>query len=82
VAFKAALGEMKVGSYTGTGIDNTLISGVGFNPSLIFIMSASANAAVLRPNTSSNTFDFTNGAGFSGVGTHTSDGFYVRTDAR
>ena len=75
VAFKAASGEMKVSSYVGDGISQHEITGVGFSPDLLFIMSASAYAAVLRPSTSSNTFDFTNGAGFSGVGTHTSDGF-------
>ena len=82
IAFKAASGQMKVGSYTGTGVDNTLVSGVGFNPDLIFIMAATGRAAALRPNTSSNTFDFTNGAGFSGLGSHVADGFYVRTDTR
>lgn len=38
VAFRAIPGELKLGTYTGTGADDHNISGVGFQPELVYVM--------------------------------------------
>jgi hypothetical protein len=40
IAFEAGDGEMKVDTYTGTGADNTSVSGVGFQPDYIMVLPA------------------------------------------
>jgi hypothetical protein len=46
VAFKSAAGSIKVGSYTGTSVDNTNITGVGFVPDFVFLKNVTAVSAV------------------------------------
>ena len=48
VAFEASADYLKVGSYTGDGIDNKVISGVGFMPEYMFIKSGGHNAATQK----------------------------------
>jgi hypothetical protein len=45
VAFKAAPGELKVGSYTGNNMDNRSIPGVGFQPEYVITLPAAGGAA-------------------------------------
>ncbi len=45
VAFKAAPGEMKVGTYTGNNTDNRSITGVGFQPEYVITLPVVAGAA-------------------------------------
>jgi uncharacterized repeat protein (TIGR01451 family) len=47
-AFAAYAGEMKVGTYLGTGLDNVSITGVGFQPSYVIVMSNSGQDAMQR----------------------------------
>jgi len=51
VAFKAASGELKVGTYTGTGIDPTSIPGVGFQPEYVITLPEAAGQAVSSSST-------------------------------
>jgi YD repeat-containing protein len=41
-------GDFKVGSYTGNGLDNRSITGVGFQPDYLIVMSAAGQKAVQR----------------------------------
>ena len=73
VAFKAAAGEMVVSTYTGNSTggnnnDNRSITGLGFSPDYVIIMSAGSNKAVHRSSAipeisedSSHAFDNTSG---------------------
>ncbi len=45
-AFQAADGELKVGTYPGNGSDNHDITGIGFQPDYVLVMSADTPAAV------------------------------------
>ncbi len=45
VAFKAAPGELKVGTYTGNNTDNRSIPGVGFQPEYVITLPAAGGAA-------------------------------------
>ena len=48
IAFKAGTGELKVDSYSGTGVDNRSITGIGFQPDYVIVMSAEAKEPVHR----------------------------------
>lgn len=49
VAFKVGASSCSVGTYTGNGVDNRSISGLGFNPDLVLVkQSSAANYAVMR----------------------------------
>ena len=48
VAFKAAAGELAVGSYTGNGSDNRSITGVGLQSNYVIVMSSGRDAVVHR----------------------------------
>ena len=39
VAFKAAVGQLKLGSYVGSGADNRSITGIGFQPDYVIVAS-------------------------------------------
>ena len=41
VAWKAAPGEMTVGTYTGNGAGSQSITGLGFSPDIVFVISGS-----------------------------------------
>lgn len=47
-AFKSTADQFKVGTYTGDATDNRNITGVGFNPGLVWIKREAANLAVHR----------------------------------
>ncbi|MBI1886016.1 MAG: hypothetical protein HYS09_06865 [Chloroflexi bacterium] len=61
VAFKLAAGELKVSSYTGNGTSQS-ITGAGFSPEYVMVLSAAANAAVHRSSTMPSTDVFDGGA--------------------
>lgn len=86
VAFKAVAGEMKVSTYTGNGLLSQAITGVGFQPDLVFIMSAGANEAVLAIESVTtgrfDSFNFANSAGLGIVNSFDANGFTVGNDAR
>lgn len=77
--------QIKVGTYTGDGVDNTNITGVGFRPDLV-IIKGGANVACWK--TKDIRDDFTmffagNTANFSdGIQKLTSNGFQIGTDAK
>jgi hypothetical protein len=48
IAFKANPGQVAAGSYGGNGADDRSITGVGFQPAYVIVMSAGANEAVHR----------------------------------
>lgn len=77
--------QIKVGTYTGNGVDNTSITGVGFRPQLV-ITKGGANIACFRTRHMSadscayfagNTANFA--GGIKGI---LDDGFQVGTDAK
>jgi hypothetical protein len=49
LAFKASSG-ISIGKYEGTGVNNTVINGVGFRPEYLFIKSDATNRAVQKSN--------------------------------
>ena len=84
-AFKAGAGKMRVGSYTGNGSAGRTVTGLGFSPELVFIMSAGANQAIHRSSAPNATgaFDFFDSAPISGLITSlNADGFTIDSDAR
>lgn len=60
VAFKASPGELVLGTYTGNNIDNRNITGVGFQPELVWTLSAGAGAPLYRSSTMTGdtSYDF------------------------
>jgi hypothetical protein len=64
IAFRAAAGELKVGSYSGNGTDNRNITGVGFQPDYVIVLPESAAACFQRSSAmigdTSYNFELTN----------------------
>jgi hypothetical protein len=86
VAFQAAPGEMKVGTYNGNGLDNTNLTGMGFQPDYMVVMSQAAGKPVQRSSTmagdTSYDFDSTEiGPPANCIQALQADGFQVGTDA-
>ena len=81
VAFEAGAGELKVGSYQGTGAARS-ITGVGFQPDWVVVMSSAANFSRHRSSTMTTTAYFhdweNDSTGITALGI---DGFSVDTDA-
>jgi hypothetical protein len=79
-AFKAAPGMMEVGTYAGTGTSTPIksITGLGFSPELVFIMSAGADEAIQHSSVAANVKNFYD-AEFAGLITLGTDGFSVPT---
>ena len=48
IAFKAGTGELKVDSYLGNGTDNRSVTGVGFQPDYVIVLSGAAEEPVHR----------------------------------
>jgi hypothetical protein len=46
VAFRQVAGALNVGSYTGDGVDDRNITGIGFVPNFVFVKNANASTAV------------------------------------
>jgi hypothetical protein len=82
VAFKAGAGELKVSSYPGTGVAQS-ITGVGFQPDWVVVMSSNnADYARHRSASMTNTAYFDTYANDStGITALESDGFRVDTNA-
>ena len=83
VAFKAAAGQLKVGTYVGNNTDNTSITGVGFQPEVVMTFPATA----LIPEWTSSTlpadtsFDFdSTQIGPNDIQAFQADGFQVGND--
>ena len=82
-ACKAVAGQAAYGSYTGNGADDRDITGVGFQPDLVWVKRASSlTAGVMRPSSvagDSTEFFNTSAAAADHVQTLQSDGFQVGT---
>lgn len=77
-------GDFRIGSYVGTGLDNRSISGVGFRPSYVIVMSAGADRAVQRSSAMLGDvgFPFANaGPKPNYIQALQGDGFQVGSDA-
>lgn len=78
VAFKAVPGKMKVATYTGNGVAGRAITGVGFSPELLFLLSASGAKGILHCSTSGdNGRPFDASATDSWINSLDSDGFTI-----
>ncbi len=82
VAWKSIWGKRVIGSYTGNGVDNRNILGLGFDPKWVLIKSAAARAGVHKPDTTGIATDatqyFINTANFTnGIQRLDADGFQV-----
>jgi type II secretory pathway pseudopilin PulG len=83
VAFQAAPGELFVGSYIGNGADNRPITGVGFQPDYVIVMSESNDQAYQRSSSmvGDASFRFDNaGANTNRIQALLADGFQVGTN--
>ena len=82
VAFKAAPGQLKVGTYGGTGASQD-ITGVGFGPAYLMVLSAGAHNAVQKSVLMPATFsqDFNANGYTNAVRDVLADGFRVNTNA-
>ncbi|MGH2965982.1 MAG: DUF7483 domain-containing protein [Solirubrobacterales bacterium] len=81
-AFKASAGHMTLGSYTGTGV-NRSITGLGYSPEYVMVMSAGASNAVQRMSAMTRSFRFDADTGSTtGVTSLDSDGFSLGTDSQ
>ncbi len=85
VAFKAAPGEMKVGSYVGNDSDDRDITGVGFQPECVLVLAADSHWAWHRYAPIVGDMSMTIEGGIPGGGTDRiqaflADGFQVGTD--
>jgi len=84
IAFRAAPGTMKVGTYQGTGAAGNAIRDVGFSPELVFIMRTGASAAIHGSTafiaSGGEEHTFTNSLGTAGwITSFDADGFTVAT---
>ncbi|MEW5874875.1 MAG: Ig-like domain-containing protein [Candidatus Zixiibacteriota bacterium] len=83
VALKATAGVLTVGSYTGDGIDNRSISGVGFSPSYAIVMGQGAEHAFQRfaDQAVDRSIEFSNSADDGNrIQSFEADGFQVGKD--
>jgi hypothetical protein len=77
--------DFRVGSYVGSGSDNRSVSGLGFQPVYVIVMSSGAQPAVQRSllMTGDTSFQFDNtGAKPNNIQALQTDGFQVGSDAR
>ncbi len=84
VAFQAAAGKLKVGSYVGNGADNSSVAGVGFQPEYVIVMPAIAQNTTHRSSAMPGdvTYEFFSLFFADGVQVLEPDGFQVGTEAR
>src|SRR5205814_1541982 len=59
-AFSGGAGAMRVGTYAGTGSAQA-ISGIGFQPDLVFVIGAGSTPAVFRSSAIGGSVDFATG---------------------
>lgn len=83
VAFKAAAGEMKTGSYTGDGAASQNITDVGFQPEFVIVMSENSNhRSLYRSSQMSNSHDFLANFVSDCIDSMLSNGFRVGSDTK
>ena len=85
MAFKAAAGQLKVGTYTGNGADNRSITGIGFAPDYVMLLPESTSPPVHRSSAMPGEMTFGVDAGIyatNTVQTLEADGFQVGTAAQ
>jgi hypothetical protein len=82
VAWSAGAGEMVVSTYTGTGGNPRSLTGLGFQPELVWIFSAGASEGVWRSAANGSSYNFDTGAPTALVTSLDADGFTVNADAR
>ncbi|MEK7147106.1 MAG: hypothetical protein AAB772_02520, partial [Patescibacteria group bacterium] len=84
IAFRAAAGDLAVGSYNGNGAVDHDITGIGFQPEYVIVISSSTNEAVHRSNTMPKTYFFNAEDGDSGnrIISFDPDGFSVGNSSR
>ena len=79
-------GEIKVGSYPGNGVDDHNITGIGFQPDVVWIHLSNAGANGVLKTTSlsgDNTLDINGGASLpNAIQALQADGFQVGTDGK
>jgi hypothetical protein len=83
IAFKAVDGELKVGTYAGNGADDRSITGVGFQPDYVVLMSAGAQEPNQRSSAMAGdvAFRFKANAGAANkIQALQADGFQVGSD--
>ncbi|MFB3882869.1 MAG: hypothetical protein ACE149_16515 [Armatimonadota bacterium] len=83
-AFKAVAGICQVGSYTGDGVDNRSITGVGFQPDLVWVKRQDTGYARAKPSTlagDSATYLIAGTANANVIQALESDGFQIGTDS-
>ncbi len=79
-AFKNASGELSSGSYTGTGVARS-ITGLGFSPEFVMVMSETAVAQVFQSSTMPSSFQWDDAGGFAGrITSLDSNGFSLGTN--
>lgn len=85
IAFRAKAGELMVNDYGGDGVDNRNITGVGFQPNYVIVLSSGANAPVHRSSTMTGDISYQFDAlagGANLIQLLQADGFQVGGDAR
>ncbi|MBA4378932.1 MAG: hypothetical protein C0395_09830 [Gemmatimonas sp.] len=83
VAFSSSPGDLKLGSYTGTGNILRNVTGVGFQPELVFVLGSNSKRPVWRSNAmpASQAMDFDDfELRYSLINSFLSDGFQVSWD--
>lgn len=83
IAFKEGSKRLEVGSYAGNGGNPRTISGLGFSPDFLIVMSAGGSEAVWRSTADTESFNFATSGGsttwITGLG---ASDFTVTNDAR
>src|SRR5205809_152727 len=81
----AQAAQFASGSYTGNGVDNRSITGVGFTPDYVVVMAEGSKRAVQRSSamTGDTSFQFdASGPTVNLIQAFNADGFQVGSDAR
>lgn len=86
VALRSRSNNVVAGAYTGTGFDNTNVTGVGFAPQYVLIRAndtATGRVALHRPASlgGDNTLSFTGAARANAIQALQADGFQLGTDS-
>lgn len=81
LAIKSIAGRMKVGSYTGNGSSSQDITGIGFQPDVVWILPNSTGEAAVRMSSMSASFFFKGGSSSDIITSFLSNGFRVGSHA-